>query len=95
MPAFRCTDSHELLQVHPDWNTWQFDDSSWEKAQNYGSASSDTNHWTEYTMSLTPPYHTPSDAVSSNAQWIWTSDVENHDVWQTRLFAASPNEPVI
>ena len=62
-----------------EWNEVGYDDSSWEKASNYGLADSNNNHWNHYTMAQDPPYHVPQDAVSPYARWIWTSDQDTHD----------------
>ncbi len=78
--AWKCVanDVANGYAVPANWNQVGYDDSNWEKAKNYGRANSDDNPWGEYTTTHGVP-HVPHDAVSPNANWIWTSEATDHD----------------
>ena len=78
--AWKCV-ANDVANGYPvpaNWNVVGYDDSSWEKAKNYGRANSNNNPWGEYTTSHNVA-HVPRDAVSPNANWIWTSEATDHD----------------
>ena len=78
--AWKCVanDIANGYSVPANWNQVGYDDSNWEKARNYGKASNDNNPWGEYTTTNNVP-HVPRDAVSPNANWIWTNEATDHD----------------
>ena len=79
--AWKCVanDIANGFPVPQEWNEVGYDDSSWQKAHLYGSATGHNNHWNTYTLAQDPPYTVPEDAVSPNARWIWTDEADLHD----------------
>merc|ERR1712170_191433 len=55
-----------------NWNALGFDDSNWSRATSYGKNG-------------VQPWRTIGNGQSSNAQWIWTDDHQQHNVVYCRL----------
>jgi hypothetical protein len=64
---WKCRDFSKTANKVPpvDWFTFDYDDSQWEMAASYG---------VNYQNNSFQIFENPRDAISLNAQWLWTSD---------------------
>ena len=73
------------LKSEPGWNTNSFDDSKWAAAVSY-SKNQDSNIWRSVGGGARPN-------IPGDAQWLWTSDNNNHDRVFCRFFPFGKVKP--
>lgn len=77
---WRCSTKHSS-----GWNTNNFDDSSWTTAVSYGR-NQDNNIWRSVGRGSRPN-------IPAEAEWLWTSDNNNHDRLYCRYFPVKAPVP--
>ena len=73
-------------QSEPGWNKNNFDDSKWATAKSYGK-NQDSNIWRSVGGGARPN-------IPGDAEWLWTSNNENHDRVYCRFFPFGKLAPV-
>jgi hypothetical protein len=77
---WRCSTKHSS-----GWNTNNFDDSSWSTAVSYGR-NQDNNIWKQVGRGSRPN-------IPADAEWLWTSDNNNHNRVYCRYFPVKITAP--
>jgi len=77
---WRCSTKHSS-----GWNTNHFDDSSWSTAVSYGR-NQDNNIWKQVGKGSRPN-------IPADAEWLWTSDNNNHNRVYCRYFPVKITAP--
>jgi len=79
---WRCSTKHSS-----GWNTNHFDDSSWSSAVSYGR-NQDNNIWKQVGKGSRPN-------IPADAEWLWTSDNNNHNRVYCRYFPVKITAPKV
>jgi hypothetical protein len=79
---WRCSTKHSS-----GWNTNHFDDSSWSTAVSYGR-NQDNNIWKQVGRGSRPN-------IPADAEWLWTSDNNNHNRVYCRYFPVKITAPKV